>query len=251
MIPSPTEGGGGMTQVIYAIDIIEHLARQHRDAIELRLFQPRFPGLVQDRVPLTNRELTLVQNAVDWRAATHTPFWDSLLLQAETEPVPPVNLLDAVRFHNPQSQTAFSIPIDEHLAVRLRGACGPLPEDEAVVVSSAMRFRGGSTYHIPMLDFHCVASESTERLVRQVAIRIWPQGGYLVASGKSYHFYGNGLLTDCELVTFLATSLLYGPVVDRAWVAHQLLERACGLRISHRATYPFPPFLVGRIDPEA
>jgi hypothetical protein len=35
-----------------------------------------------------------------------------------------------------------------------------------------------------------------------------------------------------EWMDFLGRALLFAPIVDRAYLAHQLLERRCALRIS-------------------
>jgi hypothetical protein len=35
-----------------------------------------------------------------------------------------------------------------------------------------------------------------------------------------------------ELIDFLARALMYSPIIDRAYIAHQLLEKRCSLRIS-------------------
>lgn len=239
-----------MAPITDAVDVVVALARKHATAASLRLFKPRFPGLVQDRMNLTAAELALVDQAVAWRDSTRVPFWDSLLLHAEMAPVVSESLLDAVQFHNSQKATAFSVPVNEGLGDRVRGEWETLAEDEALVVSSAVTFWDGSRRHIPMLDFHCVATPLTEQLVRRVAPRIWPAGGYLVASGKSFHFYGEGLLDDAGLVQFLAKALLYAPLVDRAWVAHQLLESACGLRVSPRHGYTSQPMVIDYISPQ-
>jgi hypothetical protein len=59
---------------------------------------------------------------------------------------------------------------------------------------------------------------------------------------------GWDLLPDESLVRFLGKVLLFAPIVDRAWVAHQLIEGACALRISSRAGYGGPPRLVAELD---
>jgi hypothetical protein len=45
----------------------------------------------------------------------------------------------------------------------------------------------------------------------------------------------------------LARALLLAPIIDRAWVAHQLIERACGLRISPGKTYAQPPIVIDQV----
>jgi hypothetical protein len=56
-------------------------------------------------------------------------------------------------------------------------------------------------------------------------------------------YYGDAMLDDRGLTRFLARCLLFAPVIDRAWVGHQLLESACALRISAK-----PSGVVARIE---
>ncbi len=72
-------------------------------------------------------------------------------------------------------------------------------------------------------------------------------GGFLLQSGESYHFYGKGLLDDRALVRFLGQALLLAPVIDRAWIAHQLIEGASALRISKKPSGSGEPVVVRAI----
>jgi hypothetical protein len=91
------------------------------------------------------------------------------------------------------------------------------------------------------LDFHCPSSAPNLELVAE-ALRLLDIGaGFILESGKSYHFYGRRLITDSERISFLSRALLLAPIVDRSWIAHQLLEGACGLRISRRQPSGLPP----------
>ena len=90
--------------------------------------------------------------------------------------------------------------------------------------------------HLPMLDFHCRASSDNDALVVAVLKELGLQG-YVAKSGRSYHYYGRRLMSEQDLITMLGRALLYSPIIDRAWIAHQLLERSCGLRISPGKDY--------------
>jgi hypothetical protein len=70
--------------------------------------------------------------------------------------------------------------------------------------------------------------------VSYVASQFGVGEGFLVETDKSYHFYGTKLLEEKELVEFLGRALLFAPIVDRAWISHQLIELCCALRISSR-----------------
>jgi hypothetical protein len=115
-----------------------------------------------------------------------------------------------------------------------------------LAASSRVECAGKEDMHIPMLDFHCDVSAANDRRVRFITIALGLHG-YIVHSGRSYHVYGSKLIATEELVTLLSSALLFSPIIDRAWIAHQIIERACGLRISPGKTYPHPPLVVDEV----
>lgn len=54
----------------------------------------------------------------------------------------------------------------------------------------------------------------------------------MLETDRSYHFYGAELQTVSEQTAFLARALFYSPIVDRAWIAHQLIDKRSNLRIA-------------------
>ena len=118
-----------------------------------------------------------------------------------------------------------------------------------LVLNSRVALEGGESKHIPMLDFHFPVSRANEEVALFIIRNLDVMGGYLLDSGKSYHFYGKSLLTDDELPVFLGRALQFCPIIDRAWVAHQLIERSCGLRISQKPDGGQVPVLVQDVEP--
>jgi hypothetical protein len=95
-----------------------------------------------------------------------------------------------------------------------------------------------------MLDFRIRPSIENEQLAIDILHRL-KRGGTLLNSGNSYHFYGNRLLRgDQELVKFLGRASLFSPFVDQRWIAHQLIEGACALRVSPGKSFKSPPKVV-------
>ena len=90
----------------------------------------------------------------------------------------------------------------------------------------------GKISHLPLIDFHCPASAENARLALAVGRRIIDGSFLLLLSGKSYHAVGLKPILSDELVCFLSKALLFSPIVDRGYIAHQLIERRCALRIS-------------------
>jgi hypothetical protein len=217
-------------------DIVVRLLRVHPEIATLHVLEyPRVPSL-QERSPLTPDDEELVAQASTLRERHRLPFWDSLLLSSFNRKSPPKSILAAARFHNGSRTTVHKIPAGEVTTLLQVNS----PETTTAALSSLVRLNDGSRRHIPMLDFHCPSSAANLELATEVIRNLNATPGYLVESGKSYHFYGERLLVDSELTRFLASALLFSPIIDRAWIAHQLLEGFCGLRISGRAPFGLP-----------
>jgi hypothetical protein len=98
-----------------------------------------------------------------------------------------------------------------------------------------------------MLDFRIRPSDENEELAIKVLARLGTPGT-LVNSGNSYHFYGDRLLRGgAALSRFLGGASLFSPFVDQRWVAHQLIEGACALRVSPGKSFAAPPLVVRRV----
>ena len=98
--------------------------------------------------------------------------------------------------------------------------------------------------HIPLMDFRCEISSKNEDLLRSVLPATGQGGGYVLNSGRSYHFYGARLLTVTGWRKFLGKCLLLRDLVDERYVGHQLVDGYCVLRISKSSVKPFVPRVV-------
>jgi hypothetical protein len=165
------------------------------------------------------------------------------LIFLSNHPVKTKNLLKRVTLHNPQHSDAISIRRADCTESRLREIIEALPFGRMLAISSKMLTKEGGALHLPMLDFHCQASPENDNLVKSVILEIGLKG-YIAKSGRSYHFYGVKLMDEQSLVTLLGKALLFCPILDRAWIAHQLIERACGLRISPGKDYQNCPEVI-------
>lgn len=117
-------------------------------------------------------------------------------------------------------------------------------ETERIALNSAVLLADGSEAHIPMLDFHIPFSDVNTPIVTNICNKLG-EPGYLMTSGKSYHFIGRNTFSYSDMVQFLARALLFTPLVDEIWIAHQLQDKSCSLRISKK--HGIVPTLVHRI----
>ncbi len=53
----------------------------------------------------------------------------------------------------------------------------------------------------------------------------------IIESEQSYHLLGASLISDRELTKFFGRAILLGPLVDRNYVAHQLINGNAALRV--------------------
>src|SRR3954454_19687286 len=209
----------------------------------ITLFRPPSSQPIQQDPSIRDSEEGLIEQALAIRSQFNLPFWDALLLYISNRPVKTKNLLKRVTLHNPQDSDAISIHRTDCTESRLREIIEALPSGRMLAISSKMLTKQGEALHLPMLDFHCQASRANDDLVKSVMSEL-EVNGYIAKSGRSYHFYGAKLMDERSLVTLLGKALLFCPILDRAWIAHQLIERACGLRISPAKDYQNCPEII-------
>ncbi|PIR01729.1 MAG: hypothetical protein COY73_03615 [Candidatus Nealsonbacteria bacterium CG_4_10_14_0_8_um_filter_37_14] len=93
------------------------------------------------------------------------------------------------------------------------------------------------------MDFSC--NESTESVgkIEWFLKEIGHQSGAILASGRSYHYYGAGLLDEMGWLEFLGKCLLSG-LVDERYIGHRLLDHCGILRLSACPLRPKIPTVV-------
>ena len=188
---------------------------------------------LQNRINLTASEREVFEKALALRSSTGLSFWDAVLLQLPSAPEA-VRLLDnAIQHVSLQGleQTLTRVQIDSGELERI---CQEFPvgSEESLTILSEIVCEDGSIGHLPMVDFHAFKSPSNQQIVLAVAKRLFPAGAVLMDSGESYHAYGTQILSVKRFRQFLGTALLCAPIVDRVYVAHQLIEGRCALRLT-------------------
>lgn len=207
-----------------------------------------FAPLIEGRGRLTPAENAAVATGLHLRKTLRLPFWEGVLLAASTgECIGGDGLLEAAAFHQTIGSRRTWLSVREVEVTRLDAMCAEAQQGgRMLAVTSAVRLADGAIQHLPMMDFHLAYSSPATALLTKLVAR-WGVPGVLLRSGKSYHFYGRTLLDETALARFLGQALLYTPIVDRAWIAHQLIEQSCALRISARPEYGGPPTIVARL----
>jgi hypothetical protein len=157
-------------------------------------------------------------------------------------PFPP--LLRLAAFHNPPSSRI--VDVGELSEATLWDFTAKLELGYALALSSAVETQQNTVRHIPMLDFRGLEPPQDVPIAEHLVSQLGTPGS-LLKSGQSFHFYGDRLVEFDELTNFLARAMLFGPFVDVRWIAHQLMESSCSLRISPSRPGEPPPTLVARV----
>jgi hypothetical protein len=187
------------------------------------------PPMLQERIEITELEQQIIDQAMTIRSDAQIPFWEALFAACLRSGQHPDSLLDAAGFHNGPGKL-ITVSADAIKEGRLSEMASEGQRN--VGITSALTFTNSEVHHLPLMDFHCDLSQTNTEIVASVCRRIMPQGFLLLDSGDSYHACGVALMSATERIEFLGRSLFFAPIVDSAYVAHQLLQPMSSIRIS-------------------
>ena len=119
-----------------------------------------------------------------------------------------------------------------------------LYEEQLVGITSIVTVNGNRTAHIPMMDFACPTSPKNLATLEALLKESGQCSGFILQSGRSYHFYGTQLLLETAWRVFMGRCLLMEGFTDYRYVGHQLVEGRCVLRISTSHLKPRLPLVV-------
>ena len=227
-----------------AFDVLIEIARTN-PAIETFQFATlEFAPPLDMRAQLSIADETVITKALEYRSALHLPFWDGAMLAAAFSTEPPKGLFSAATYHQHLPNSLHTVSASDLSISRLSEMCdNATKHGQLLAITSLVTLNDASHKHLALLDFHTPFSNQATTIVKEV-VRALGLSGKLLKSGKSYHFYGNSLISTESLVPFLAKALLFEPIIDRVWIAHQLMERRAALRISPRTEYGGVPTTV-------
>lgn len=214
-----------------AAEALSELLRNRPSISQVQLVAYEFAPLLQDRAPLTMAERSLVRRGLQVRHQLGLPFWDSLLAICSAEMQAPTGLLKAALFHQTREGTKTVLSRAEVRRGDVHRMLKSQPARGGLALSSGVSMNSGRRAHLPLLDLHYRLKSGPGNAIA-IAQLLLASGFVVLETGKSYHIWGTRPVTQNELVTFLGRALLLAPMVDRAFVAHQLLEGDCALRIS-------------------
>ncbi len=171
----------------------------------------------------THQDEDVYQNALKLRAEHNVPFWNGIMLSCINNPNWSETCLSSSLRHN-KIHLISEIPVSEIGSLQSIKA-----EGDRKSINSEVKLIDGSIKHIPMLDFHIPFDGTNTDIVKAVC-KFLGRTGYILASGRSYHFIGTVPFTYNEMIEYLSRALLFTPIVDEIWIAHQIQDKSCSLR---------------------
>ena len=119
---------------------------------------------------------------------------------------------------------------DSHVEHILLGT----PRDQELAIHSDVRLASGERKHLLMVDMSTSSRAHLEKLRVFLGDNFFEQIVWF-ASGRSFHGYGETLLSEGEWVRFMGLLLLANrpklePTVDPRWIGHRLLAGYSALR---------------------
>lgn len=161
-------------------------------------------------------------------------FWEYALRQAiDADESTRQYLLGGALRHASGDEGLQRLTISDFAEALRNGNYEGLPERTIVSLTSLVETSdsGAEERHLPMLDLAARSTEGGKQAVVE-ALRALGLRGIIFTSGRSYHFYGAQTLSKEAAVKTLGRAQLLSPIVDARWIAHQLMDGRCGLRIS-------------------
>ena len=210
---------------MHSIDVIKEIVQRHSDIKTCRFFSFSTTTKVQDRLTdIKEDEKRLISKAQARKKIDRSRFWSAVLSTFIDEKNHSDKMLNEVFYHQPNRDYTY---VDRGRIEAFLQEKGGAPR----ALNSKVLLNNGATRHIPLLDFKVPSKDGHDELVIacMAALKL---RGYVLDSGRSYHFIGIDLVSESELVDLLAKFIFLDPIADKAWAAHQILERSASLRIS-------------------
>lgn len=208
------------------------------------------PSPITDRLPKDNRLATLSRKAL---APGHNPlisFWASILLElpGHTYDAPFLSkIFEGTIFHASSSGALSSedFATADVTPTLIREQMSGLRPNRFLALSSRVSTTVKGFLHLPLVDFAIPYSESNTNIIIHLAEQLG-MPSVILSTGRSYHYYGLHLLSSEQYFgEFLGRTLLFAPLVDGRWVAHQLIDGLATLRVSRDPQSQQVPKLVG------
>lgn len=104
---------------------------------------------------------------------------------------------------------------------------------EVVSFCSILHSSDNACLHIPMMNFHPKDSIGIENIINLLKKICNGRHGYLLFSGRYWHYWGDFLLSDQEWIRFNCQFLMPTIFISERYVGHSLYRGYNTLRLTH------------------
>lgn len=139
--------------------------------------------------------------------------------------------LEVKLFHRKNFEEVY-VKNDDELTDRVKQL-----EAEGFFLNSRVRLFDEVEAHIVLVDFSISVSVEHTKIVKDSLSHLGIIQGYILDSGSSYHYIGSDIVSDSDYKRLLCYAYLLSPITDGRWIAHQLIEGSCNLRIGEKKGY--------------
>jgi hypothetical protein len=217
-----------MNSVATSQDAIAFVLAQNASVQTLRFFKfSTRTKLQQRRREFDSGDAATIERALKRKAKEGLRFWEALLSDLVKEERSSRSLLSEVFYH--QANRDY-----QYVERAAYGQFASGISTDGIALNSKVLINDGSSRHMALLDFKMPSKIANHKLAED-CVRALGLRGFLIDSGRSYHFMGIDLVTESALLDLLSKFALLHPISDMAWAAHQLLERSASLRVSERS----------------
>lgn len=150
--------------------------------------------------------------------------------QRHTSPRQKIEALEESLRHGPRDTFLLEAGDRAGLAEHLRRAGGR--RLALSVTSRVWDAAGGLAGHLALMNLHPEGFRGAGELAEAVRLTAGGTPGYLLESGRYFHYYGRRLLTGAEWQGFLAQFLMPCVLVSPRYIGHSLDRGFCTLRLN-------------------
>jgi hypothetical protein len=151
-----------------------------------------------------------------------------------------------------EDRSIWLLPIEDFLEpTRMELIMNQTPADQELAIHSDVRTISKERIHLVMIDMSTAAKAHLAKLRAFLGDNSFDKIVWF-SSGRSFHGYGEDLLTESEWIKFMGLLLLANkprmePTVDPRWIGHRLLAGYSALRWTKNTShYLGSPSVVGQ-----
>lgn len=202
------------------------------------------PPPIQRRARLSAEEQRLIELAAQSRENGRLSYLEILLEMSVKADHTVDGILDAVAYHQRHAENRKWLSKQDVLDGKLISLCESASSGTPLAFLSRVKIDSGAFCHIPLLDLHVEKSHRSLSIVSSIAQKLLNGQYTILETARSYHIVGTHLFSEKERIRFLSKAILFSPITDHAYIAHQLMEFESALRITGRGEQGDVPSLV-------